>query len=93
MTVWLPVTCPHCHSTDIIKHGKSAEGKQRYLCQNDECPYRTFILNQTYPGRARDIKQQITEMSLNGSGIRDIARVLKVSPTTVIKEFKKKVIS
>ena len=28
-------------------------------------------------------------MSLNGSGIRDIARVLKTSPTTVIEEIKK----
>lgn len=90
MTVWIPVTCPHCQSIDIIKHRKSAEGKQRYLCQNDECPYHTFILDQTHPSRTRDIKQQITEMSLNGSGIRDIARVLKVSPTTVIKELKKR---
>jgi transposase-like protein len=27
---------------------------------------------------------------LNGSGIRDIARVLKISPTTVIEEIKKR---
>ena len=30
------------------------------------------------------------EMTLNGSGIRDIARVLHISPTTVIKELKKR---
>jgi insertion element IS1 protein InsB len=29
-------------------------------------------------------------MSLNGSGIRDTARVLKISPTTVINTLKKK---
>lgn len=29
------------------------------------------------------------EMSLNGSGIRDVARVLRVSPSTVIREIKK----
>jgi transposase-like protein len=28
-------------------------------------------------------------MTLNGSGVRDIARVLRVSPTTVIQELKK----
>ena len=28
-------------------------------------------------------------MTLNGSGVRDIARVLHVSPTTVIQELKK----
>lgn len=89
MTVWVAVECPHCHSSDVVKNGKSAKQKQRYLCQNDECPYRTFILEQSYPGRLREVKEQITEMTLNGSGIRDIARVLKVSPTTVIKELKK----
>lgn len=89
MTVWLPVECPHCHSTEVVKHGKSAVGKQRYRCQNENCPYRTFVLNQTYPGRTRQVKQQIVEMTLNGSGVRDIARVLHVSPTTVIQELKK----
>jgi hypothetical protein len=29
-------------------------------------------------------------MAINGSGIRADARVLKISPTTVIEEFKKK---
>jgi transposase-like protein len=32
----------------------------------------------------------IVEMALNASGIRDTARVLHVSPTTVIKELKKR---
>ena len=35
------------------------------------------------------IKEQVVDMSLNGSGIRDTARVLKISPTTVINELKK----
>jgi transposase-like protein len=90
MSVWFQVKCPHCHSTDVVKNGKSAEQKQRYLCQNAECPYRTFILDHAYPGRSPKVKAQITEMTLNGSGVRDIARVLKVSPTTVIKELKKR---
>jgi len=90
MAVWIPVKCPHCHSTEVSKFGKSARQKQRYLYKNEECPYRTFILDPSYPGRKSEIKQQITEMTLNGSGVRDIARVLKVSHTTVIKELKKR---
>jgi transposase-like protein len=35
------------------------------------------------------VKRQIVEMTLNGSGVRDIARVLQVGPNTVIKELKK----
>src|SRR4028119_2181206 len=90
MTVWLAVQCPDCHSTDVSKHGKSTEGKKRYACNNSECLRRTFILDNSHPGRKRSVKYQIVEMSLNGSGVRDIARVLHVSPSTVIRELKKK---
>lgn len=89
MTVWVAIECPHCHSTEVTKHGKSPVGKQRYRCQNTDCPYCTFVLTQSYPGRTREVKQQIVQMTLNGSEVRDIARVLHVSPTTVIQELKK----
>ena len=36
------------------------------------------------------IKEQMVEMAMNASGIRDTARVLHISPTTVIKELKKR---
>jgi insertion element IS1 protein InsB len=47
-------------------------------------------LDLLYKGRAPALKEQIVEMRLNGSGIRDTARVLKISPTTVINTLKKK---
>jgi transposase-like protein len=37
-----------------------------------------------------EVKEQIVEMAMNASGIRDTARVLHVSPTTVINELKKR---
>lgn len=89
MIVWLPVEYPHCHSIEVVKHGKSVVGKQRYHCQNSNCPYRTFVLTQTYSGRTQQVKQQIVEMTLNGSGVRDIAQMLHFSPTIVIQELKK----
>lgn len=89
MTVWLPVLCLDCRSDDIIKHGKSPEGKQRYLCRNPDCLRRTFVLDTQQPGRKREVKQKIVDMALNGSGVRDTARVLDVSPATVIRELKK----
>jgi transposase-like protein len=42
-------------------------------------------------GYLPEIKQQIIDMALNGSGIRDTARVLGISPNTVINEIKKRV--
>src|SRR5215831_13969134 len=82
--------CPYCQGTDIVRHGTSAEGKQRYRCR--ECRLgrgRTFLLDYTYIGQSPEVKQQIVDMAMNASGIRDTARVLHVSPTTVINELKK----
>jgi insertion element IS1 protein InsB len=57
--------------------------------QDENCG-RSFILDYTYKGHQADTKEQIIDMAMNGSGIRDTARVLKISPTTVISELKKK---
>jgi len=82
--------CPHCQGTDIIRHGKTRQGKQRYCCQETVCDGRTFLLDYSYAGHSAEIKRQIVDMAMNASGIRDTARVLHVSPTTVIKELKKR---
>ena len=37
-------------------------------------------------GRVLAVNQHILKMTLNGRGIRDMARVLPISPTTVIEE-------
>ena len=88
--VLIPVLCPHCHSAQVSKGGQTKAGQQRNKCQNTACPRYSFQLDLLYRGRAPAIKEQIVDMSLNGSGIRDTARVLKISPTTVINTLKKK---
>jgi transposase-like protein len=88
--VLIPVCCPHCQSEQVIKGGTTKVGKQRYKCQNSTCPCYSFQLDLSYKGRSPKIKEQIIDMALNGSGIRDTARVLKISSTTVINELKKK---
>lgn len=83
--------CPYCHETDIVKHGLAPEDKQRYRCRTClEGRGRTFLLEYTYTGQSPAVKQQIVEMTLNARGIRDTARVLHVSPTTVINELQKR---
>ena len=83
--------CPSCQETDIVKHGLSPEGKQRYRCRTcREGRGRTFLLAYSYAGQSPDVKEQIVDMAMNASGIRDTARVLHVSPTTVLKELKKR---
>jgi transposase-like protein len=84
------VQCPHWQGSAVVKYGTASNGKARYRCQQHETCGRTFMRTYTYPGCVPAVKQQIVEMTLNGSGVRDIARVLQVGPTTVIKELKKK---
>ena len=73
----------------MIRHGQASNEKQRFLCRNDGCG-KTFIQEYSDKGRLPEIKQRIVEMAVNGSGIRDTARVLGVSTDTVINELKKR---
>ena len=82
--------CPHCHGTDLVRHGKTRQGKQRYRCRAQRCADRTFLLDYSYPGQSPGVKRQIVDMALNASGIRDTVRVLHVSTNTVLAELKKK---
>jgi insertion element IS1 protein InsB len=84
-----PILCPTCQGVEVCKHGSTAEGKARYRCLNSGCERNTFILNYSYRGRIPEVKHQIVEMAINGSGIRDTARVLKIGLSTVIAELKK----
>lgn len=91
MAVFIPVSCPDCFDSDmIVKFGRTDKGKQRYLCRATKCKRTTFILNPEKKGFLPEIKRRIIEMTLNGSGIRDIARVLGISRDTVTSEIKKR---
>jgi transposase-like protein len=71
-----PVVFPTCQSIGIVKHLFSEEGKPRYKCLNLDCKRCNFILNYSCQGRLPEVKQQIIEMTLNSSRIRDTAHVL-----------------
>jgi transposase-like protein len=87
--VYVSVKCPYCHSTEVIKAGKQANGTQRYRCQNEQCMRRIFLLQYQDRGRISEIRRQVVDLAINGSGIRDTARMLRISPTTVIAVLKK----
>ena len=87
--VSVPVQCPHCQSTEVIKAGKQANGVQRYQCQNGQCERRIFLLHYQHRARVPKVRRQVVDMAINGSGVRDTARVLRISPTTVIDVLKK----
>jgi len=84
------VQCPDCGSREVVQYGQQPNGEQRYRCNNPHCQRRIFLLRYHDMGWEPAVKQQMVEMAVNGSGIRDTARVLGVSPTTVITTLKKK---
>src|SRR4030095_13698659 len=90
LMTFIAVRCPHCQSEQIVKRGKTGCGTQRYLCQNHTCATGSFLLDYRYLGRLPEVKQQIIDMSLNASGVRDTARVLRISTDTVLSELRKK---
>lgn len=79
-----PIYCPRCCQSDVVKNGKSNEGKQRYRCCNNGCPRASFSLDYTYRGHRPEVKKQISDMAMNGSGIYNTVRVLHIGPTTVM---------
>ena len=82
-----------CGSSEVVRYGRQANGEQRYQCKNPKCERTIFLLQYRDKGRLPEVKRQMVEMALNGSGIRDTARVLRVSPTTVLTPLKKRRLS
>jgi transposase-like protein len=87
---FIAVRYPHCASEQIVKRGKTPYGTQRYLCQNMACARGSFLLDYRNRGCLPEVKHQIIDRSLNASGVRDTARVLRISTDTVLSALKKK---
>ena len=87
--VSVPVQCPYWQSMEVIKAGKQSHGAQRFQCHNGQCARRIFLLQYQDRGRVPEVRRQVVDMAITGSGIRDTARVLRISPTTVIAVLKK----
>jgi len=84
MAVWPLVQCPHCHSTEVIKTANQQEVNNS--AHNLDCPTSDLHLAPILRSNAT-VKQQINEADAPmGSGVRDIARVLRtLTPMTVIQ--------
>jgi len=72
----IKVNCPHCSSKRVKKNGKKPSGKQNFYC--NDCK-KQFQYEYSYKGACPKNKHLIRTMTLNGSGIRDIQRVLGLS--------------
>ncbi|WP_345375362.1 IS1-like element transposase, partial [Algivirga pacifica] len=76
-----------CESTDLVKNGRSCCGKQRYRCNSCK---KYFQTDYSYNAWKAGTKEQIDKMTLNGSGVREIGRVLNIGKDTVTAHLKKR---
>jgi len=86
MKQYIEIACPHCGQNDLVKNGHSENGTQRYRCK--ACR-RSVQWEYTYRAWQPEVKAQIEDLPLNGSGVREISRTLKIAKSTVIAELKK----
>jgi transposase-like protein len=80
---FLQIRCPLCQHPDVMKPGITAQGKPRYRGQHPSWADHTFLVESSPHGRWPAGTQHMLEMTLNGRGMRDMARVLHSRPTTV----------
>jgi transposase-like protein len=73
----------------VIKDGLNRQGKQRYRCRSMKCPRKTFLLQYQHKGYEVETRRKVIEMALNGNGVRETGRVLKISYNTVTAQLKK----
>lgn len=82
----ISVKCPHCLSTKVKKNGKKPKGEQNFYCHSCK---KQFLYEYKYRGACPSNKKLLRFMTLNGSGIRDIMRVLGLSPVCIIMVLRK----
>ena len=79
------VSCYHCESESIVKNGKSAQGKQRYLCR--DCR-KTSTENPDF-GYSEERKEEILSAYQERPSMRGISRIYGISRQTLSAWLKK----
>jgi insertion element IS1 protein InsB len=79
--ITIQVSCPYCEGTNVKRNGHKKNGNQNFLCH--PCK-KQFQFEYTYKGANPRNKQLVRSMTMNGSGIRDIQRVLGLSIVCIL---------
>jgi len=90
MECFQKVHCPECNGTQVTKAGFTDQKKQRYRCHEPMCAKYHFLTSYSYKAYDTGVKEQAINMAINGSGIRDTARVLNISRNTITTTIKKR---
>ncbi len=78
------IKCCKC-DTYMMKYDKDSKMKQRYFCKKCKTTKVEFY---TYKAYKQEINQNIVALTKEGVGILSTARLLAISPTTLLKRIK-----
>ena len=84
--VTVTVYCPHCGSEDIVRNGRSPNGKQKYRCKACTRQSRENPTPHAYPEERRE---EILRAYEERSSLRGLERTFGVSRVSVIAWIKK----
>ena len=84
--VTITVHGPHCKSEDIVRNGRSPNGKQKYRCRACKKQSRENSTPNVYPEERRE---EILRAYEERSSLRGIERTFGVSRASVISWIKK----
>jgi hypothetical protein len=73
-----------------VRQGQTPPGQPRSRCRETSGPGGTCLLDSSSPGQSPHITEQIVDMAMQASGIRETARVWPVRPTPVSKALPKR---
>jgi transposase-like protein len=85
--VTVVVSCSHCHSTQLVRNGATADGRQRYLCR--ACGRRSTA-DPRPNGYSDEQRELILRASQERSSLRGLTRTFGISRNTVTSWLKKK---
>lgn len=74
--------CPYCLSVKVVRNGVKSSGAQNLLCRN--CG-KQFQNEYAYWACDKERRDLLLRTLLRGSGVRDCAEVLGISPDAVLR--------
>ena len=87
--------CPKCFSEDFAKKGwlknkKENKKIRQYKCKNKKCKARFSInsIKDTKWQKKPDLNQKIMDLYCEGTTLRGISRILKISYNTVVEKWR-----
>jgi transposase-like protein len=87
LMITVVVSCSHCPSTEIVRNGATADGRQRYLCH--DCGRRSTA-DPRPNGYTPEQRELILRAYQERSSLRGLSRTFGVSRNTVTSWLKKK---